>query len=80
MIEKVLDVLLTTVLAPMLVFVAGFSVFAAIVLLPMQLYTDAECLRNGYPVARVTIGLERYCATLDGAVTVKIQHLQGALK
>lgn len=38
----------------------------------VSLYTEAECLRKGYPKAYVSIGLERYCSTLDGAVTVKV--------
>ena len=49
-----------------------FAAYSAFVFLPVHLYAEAECLRNGYPKAYVTVGLERYCATLDGAVTVKI--------
>lgn len=56
-------------------FFAVFGLFAAylmLVLLPVMFYADAECLRAGYPKAQVTIGLERYCTTLDGAVTVRV--------
>ena len=42
------------------------------ILTPVMFYAEAECLRAGYPKYHVTIGLERYCSTLDGAVTVKV--------
>lgn len=42
------------------------------VYLPVTLYAEAECLREGYPGYRVSIGLERYCMNLDGTVTVKV--------
>ena len=57
--------------------VIWLSILAASVLvvvyIPVALYADAECLKAGYPKARVSIGLDRYCTTLDGAVTVKVQ-------
>ena len=40
---------------------------------PVLLYTEAECLRNGYPKAQVSVGLERYCTNLIGTVTVKVE-------
>ena len=46
--------------------------YVLFVLVPVVMYTEAECLRNGYPKYAVSIGLERYCMTLDGAVTVKV--------
>lgn len=39
---------------------------------PVTLYTEAECLKKGYPEYRVSVGLERYCMTLGGAVTVQV--------
>ena len=49
--------------------------FAVVFLyLPVRLYAEAECYRRGYPEARITIGLERYCMNLDGSVTVKVEH------
>lgn len=59
----------------MLAFIAVGGVFCAYVMffvVPVMFYAGAECLRNGYPKAHVTIGLERYCSTLDGSVTVKV--------
>ncbi len=53
-------------------FIVLFVVYTTFVIVPVIFYTEAECLRNGYPRSRVTIGLERYCLTLDGAVTVKV--------
>lgn len=55
-----------------LIVMALFTVYVAFVLLPVMFYTEAECLRAGYPKAHITIGLERYCTTLDGAVTVRV--------
>ena len=49
-----------------------FSIYMVFVILPVIMYTDAQCLRQGMPKAHVTIGLERYCSTLDGSVTVKV--------
>ena len=49
--------------------------YALIFIMPVWLHADAECLRAGYLraiIANATIGLERYCSTLDGAVTVKV--------
>lgn len=50
----------------------AFILYCAFVLMPVQMYTEAECLRQGYPEHRVTIGLGRYCMTIDGAVTVQV--------
>jgi hypothetical protein len=47
------------------------------VILPVVFYTDAQCLRAGYPKSHVTIGLERYCSNLDGAVTVRVDKADG---
>ena len=56
--------------------VIGIVIIVLFLYLPVQLYTEAECLRKGYPKASVTIGLERYCLTLDGAVTVKVDKAE----
>ena len=50
----------------------GFMAFLFFVWAPVMMYAEAECLRTGYPKAYVTVGLERYCSTLDGAVTVRV--------
>ena len=52
--------------------IGAFFLYMLFVVTPVMLYTDAECLRKGYPKAHVSIGLERYCSTLDGAVTVNV--------
>jgi hypothetical protein len=51
---------------------AIFVTYVVVAVMPVILYAEAECMRNGYPMAHVTIGLERYCSTLDGSVTVKV--------
>lgn len=40
--------------------------------MPVLLYTEAECIRKGYPKAYVSVGLERYCSNLEGSVIVKV--------
>ena len=56
------------------IFVPGAiaCVYLMFVILPVQLHTASTCLRQGYPQAQVTIGLERYCVTMEGA-TVKVE-------
>lgn len=46
--------------------------YLLLVMFPVSLYADAECLRSGYPKSHVTVGLERYCSNFDGAVTVRV--------
>ena len=46
-----------------------------VVMTPVMMYTEAECLRNGYPKYSVSVGLERYCMNLDGTVTVKVDKV-----
>lgn len=49
----------------------AFCAYTLFVWAPVHLYTEAQCLAQGYPKARLSVGLERYCTTLDGAVTVR---------
>lgn len=49
-----------------------FSSYVLFAYIPVAIYTESKCLRNGYPESRVTIGLEMYCLALDGSVTVKV--------
>ena len=60
------------------VFIFGaFALFVAYMLfigMPVAMYTEAECLRKGYPKYSVSIGLERYCMNLSGSVVVKVDH------
>jgi hypothetical protein len=53
-----------------------FMAYVMFVVFPVSLYAEAKCLRSGYPKAHVTVGLEVYCSTLDGAVTVKVDKLK----
>ena len=62
------DKVLAAIFLPILAFLAYFM----FVIIPVMVYAEAECLRNGYPKAHVTVGLERYCSNFDGAVTVKV--------
>lgn len=38
------------------------------VYVPVELQTEQDCLRQGYPKSTVTVGLERYCLSYDGAL------------
>ena len=67
--EKIISYVLITIGGICALFIA----YGLFVLSPVRMYAQAECLRSGFPVAHVTIGLERYCSTLDGAVTVKVE-------
>ncbi len=58
--------------AAVLIPIFAFLVYMMLVMMPVMAYTEAECLRSGYPKAHVTVGLERYCSNFDGAVTVRV--------
>lgn len=62
------------VLGTMFVAFSALLIILLVVFVPAELKTQAECLAKGYPVAHVTYNLERYCSTLDGAVTVKVER------
>ena len=53
--------------------VLAVTVALIFVYLSVDLYTQAECLRNGYPKHAISVGLERYCMNLTGSVTVKVE-------
>jgi hypothetical protein len=72
MIELLIDRLVPAALLTLAALMLAVLLFGSFVFFPIALHAEAECLRMGYPVARVTVGLERYCTTLDGAVTVKV--------
>ena len=59
------------IIAPLAAFTL-FAIYVLFIMVPVLMYTEAECLREGYPEYRVSIGLERYCMTLDGVITVKV--------
>jgi hypothetical protein len=65
----------TAILQIMFAF-AGIMVLAVLycmlIWLPVNLYAEAKCLEQGYPESRVSVGLEQYCMTLDGSVTVRV--------
>lgn len=70
-----MEKLISSVLGGLLVILLTVALYLAFVMLPVALHAEAKCLRAGYPKATVTIGLEQYCLTLDGVVTVTIDHL-----
>lgn len=74
MFKRMMDNLLGIAAGIVMCVLGAFFLYAIFALVPVSMYTDAECLRQGYPKSSVTIGLERYCMTLDGSVTVRVDH------
>lgn len=50
----------------------GFLMLLICVDVPLSLYTDAQCLKQGYPSSRVTIDFDRYCVTTEGAIVPRV--------
>jgi hypothetical protein len=48
--------------------------YLILVMLPVAMFAERECLAAGYPRAHVTFMLERYCITMDGAVTLRVDR------
>lgn len=59
------NVVSAVLLSAMAVFLA-MALAVTTVYLPLTLITESECLKAGYPEARVTVDLDRYCVKLDG--------------
>lgn len=38
----------------------------------VHLYAAGQCLKKGYPEAKVTITLDRYCVALEGDTTIRV--------
>ena len=45
------------------------------IVLPVMLHTEQQCLTRGFPKARVTWNLERYCLGYDGVVHPVVEKL-----
>lgn len=72
--ERTMDKLIGIVSGIFMAIIGISILYLLFALVPVSLYTEAECLRQGYPKSSVSIGLERYCMTLDGSVTVRVDH------
>jgi len=72
--DKALVIFLWFVGVPLTLWLIYMIFFLA----PISMYTQAECLRKGYPKYAVSIGLERYCMNLDGSVTVRVEKATNA--
>lgn len=55
-----------------------FALYTLFVVVPVAAVAERDCLRAGYPKSQVTYNLERYCTTLDGAVTVRVDRIEKA--
>lgn len=53
--------------------IVAFVFYCMFIVMPVVMYTEAECLKAGFPKYHVTVGLERYCSNLAGTVTVKVE-------
>ncbi len=54
--------------------IVSFFLIGMVVYIPALSFAERECLSKGYPKAYLTYNFERYCSTLDGAVTVKVER------
>ena len=73
--EKVFDAIFEIVIKSIVIGTIAFVLYIILVGGPTYLYTEAECLRKGYPKSAISIGMERYCMNLDGSITVKVEKL-----
>lgn len=69
------DFIMEFLVMPVIALVCVGMLVGLVVYWPVELYADMKCKQRGYPRADVTISLESYCMTLDGAVTVKLEKL-----
>jgi len=53
-----------------------FCLYTIFIWGPVNIYTEAKCLKAGYPEHRVSVGLEMYCLNLQGDVTVNVDQLK----
>jgi hypothetical protein len=58
------------------VFILSLIVLTMFVFVPVVLHTEARCLEAGYPRAKVTITLEKYCISLEGSSATKVTKLK----
>lgn len=52
------------------------AAYCACVWIPVALVVESGCLSRGFPKSAVTIGLNRYCMNMDGAVTTVVVPLK----
>ena len=50
-----------------------FMLYLVFVHMPVQMYTEIQCLRQGYPKYSVAANLEAYCMNLEGTITIKVK-------
>ena len=51
-----------------------FILYTLFVYAPVRVYNEADCLSKGFPKGRVSVGLERYCLTLEGSIVPVVEH------
>lgn len=56
--------------------VGVFMLYLLFVWVPVAAFTEAVCLRAGYPKYHVAVTLERYCSNLEGSVTIRVDKAQ----
>lgn len=52
--------------------IATLLLYTLIIWFPVHMIQEVECLEQGYPEIRTTIGLTGYCINLEGAVTNQV--------
>ena len=56
--------------------IVPFLLYVLFVFIPVDLYTENQCLAKGYPNYAVSVMLNRYCMNLSGSVTVSVDELR----
>ena len=67
-----IDWIIGGALAALSLLMAVLMAVLMLVYAPVMLKTEADCLRQGFPKYSVSIGLERYCLNMQGAVTTVV--------
>lgn len=74
--ENKIMIAIGIILVPLFVFL----LYTLFILMPVSMWAEAKCLRNGYPKTAVTINLEAYCMNLNGSVTVRVEKTDKVAK
>ena len=67
--------IIETIFLLLIVSVLALFLYGLVFWGPYNLYAESQCLAKGYSEHRVSIGLEIYCMSLDGSLTVRVDKL-----
>lgn len=73
---RMTDWLMERAFLPCMALFLAFIVVGSCVYLPASVIAESECLKKGYPKAKVDYKLDAYCINLEGVVTGKVEELK----